>query len=136
MIHFEWAWLFLALPLPLLAYGLLPRAQETQSTALRVPSLAQFSLGAGVGRPVLPRRLAYWLGLVAWLLLVTAAARPVWLGDPIDLPVSGRDLMLVVDLSGSMRTPDFVLDGQQVSRLDAVKAIAGAFIDKRVGDRL
>jgi len=69
-------------------------------------------------------------------LLIAAAARPVWLGDPTTLPLKGRDLMLAVDLSGSMQTPDYMLEGKQVSRLDAIKSLAGDFIDRRVGDRV
>lgn len=137
MIHFEWPWLFLALPLPVLARLLLPRADDGVEAALRVPGLAAFSLdSAAPALRQLPKRGRLWLAVLAWLLLVTAAARPVWLGDPSDLPVSGRDLMLAVDLSGSMQTPDFVINDQQVDRLDAIKHIAGQFIDQRVGDRL
>jgi Ca-activated chloride channel family protein len=137
MIHFEWPWLFLALPLPVLARLLLPRADDAVEAALRVPGLAAFSLdNAAPSIRRIPQRSRLWLAALAWLLLVTAAARPVWLGDPIDLPVSGRDLMLAVDLSGSMQTPDFVINDQQVDRLDAIKHIAGQFIDQRVGDRL
>jgi Ca-activated chloride channel family protein len=73
---------------------------------------------------------------MAWLLLVTAAARPQWIGDPIELPASGRDLMLAVDLSGSMEAKDFELNGQAVDRLTATKAVAGEFIQRREGDRL
>lgn len=136
MIHFEWPWLFLALPLPLLARWLLPRADDSVEAALRVPGLDAFVINIASSVHRLPKRGRLWLAALAWLLLVTAAARPVWLGEPIDLPVSGRDLMLAVDLSGSMRTPDFVINGEQADRLDAIKHIAGQFIDKRVGDRL
>jgi Ca-activated chloride channel family protein len=137
MIHFEWPWLFFALPLPLLTRWLLPRAKASTEAALRVPGLDAFTLkSAAPAIRQLPKRSRLWLAALAWLLLVTAAARPVWLGDPIDLPVSGRDLMLAVDLSGSMQTPDFVINDQQVNRLTAIKYIAGQFIDQRVGDRL
>lgn len=136
MIHFEWPWLFLALPLPLLTRWLLPRADDSVEAALRVPGLDAFVINIAASVHRLPKRSRLWLAALAWLLLVTAAARPVWLGEPIDLPVSGRDLMLAVDLSGSMRTPDFVINGEQADRLDAIKHIAGQFIDKRVGDRL
>ena len=137
MIHFEWPWLFLILPLPLLVRFLLPRADEVKEAALRVPGLEPFAMESAAK----PARLALrrgrtWLGALAWLLLMTAAARPIWMGDPIDLPVSGRDLMLAVDLSGSMQTRDFVIGDQRVSRLDAIKEIAGDFIDRRVGDRI
>lgn len=137
MISFEWPWLFLVLPLPLLVRLLLPRADETKEAALRVPGLDPFAM-ASASKPAVrvPWRGRAWIGALAWLLLVTAAARPVWVGDPIDVPVSGRDLMLAVDLSGSMQTPDFVIGDQRVSRLDAIKEIAGDFIDRRIGDRI
>ncbi len=137
MIHFQWPWLFLALPLPLLLRLVLPRADEVKEAALRVPNLAPFALEGGLQPGQRTRRHGLlWLGLLAWLLLVSAAARPVWFGDPVEMPVNGRDLMLAVDLSGSMQTEDFVLGGRQVSRLDAIKSIAGDFIKRRAGDRL
>jgi len=71
-----------------------------------------------------------------WLLLVLAAARPQQVGETVHLPVSGRSLMLAVDLSGSMQTPDMRVASQDVTRLDAVKAVAGDFIDRRAGDRI
>ena len=137
MIGFDWPWLFLLLPLPLLVLRLLPPADETEEAALRVPDLAPFAGdGATKAGSFKPRRWPLWLASLAWLLLVIAAARPVWLGEPIELPVSGRDLMLAVDLSGSMQTRDFVIDGKAVSRLTAIKKIAGDFIKRRVGDRI
>ena len=137
MIHFSWPWLLLVLPLPILLRRVLPDADQVEEAALRVPSLGAFA-GGGTSRPGrLGRgRHLLWLAALAWLLLVTAAARPVWLGDPVELPVSGRDLMLAVDLSGSMQTKDFVIDGKAVSRLAAIKKIAGEFIERRVGDRI
>lgn len=137
MIGFDWPWLFLLLPLPLLVLRLLPPADEMEEAALRVPDLALFAGdGATKAGNFKPRRWSLWLASLAWLLLVIAAARPVWLGEPIELPVSGRDLMLAVDLSGSMQTRDFVIDGKAVSRLTAIKKIAGDFIKRRVGDRI
>lgn len=137
MISFQWPWLFLLLPLPLLVRLLWRPAPAVEEAALRVPDLGPFALG---GAPRLTavrgRRLLWWLALPAWLLLVSAAARPVWYGQPLELPVSGRDLMLAVDLSGSMSTKDYMLHGEAVSRLTAVKQIAGDFIRRRVGDRI
>ncbi len=100
-----------------------------------MPSLSPFS---GVEHQQ-SRRRGRWqlpLALCCWLLLVGATARPQWLGEPIELPVSGRDLLLAVDLSGSMETRDFYLHGKTVDRLTALKAVAGQFIQQRVGDRL
>jgi Ca-activated chloride channel family protein len=76
------------------------------------------------------------LASVAWVMLLAAAARPVWVGDTVAMPVSGRDLMLAVDLSGSMQEQDFILNGQVVDRLVATKAVAGEFVSKRGGDRI
>ncbi len=137
MIQFEWAWIFYAAPLPLLLRLLLPRADAIKEAALRVPSLNPFAIEAGTQPGKSSQR--RWLllpTLLAWLLLVTAAARPVWVGDPVELPVSGRDLMLAVDISGSMQIEDIANRSEQVSRLAAVKEIAGDFIERRVGDRV
>jgi Ca-activated chloride channel homolog len=137
MIQFEWSWLFVIAPLPLLLRLLLPAADVVREAALRVPSLSAFALDSGVqsGKGV-QRRWLLLPALLAWLLLVTAAARPIWQGDPVELPVSGRDLMLAVDISGSMQIEDIVENGKQVNRLAAVKKIAGDFIARRVGDRI
>jgi Ca-activated chloride channel family protein len=77
-----------------------------------------------------------WLLALAWLCLLAAAARPQWVGPPQAQQRSGRALMLAVDLSGSMRTGDMQLAGQQVNRFAAVEAIAGDFIARRNGDEM
>jgi Ca-activated chloride channel family protein len=77
--------------------------------------------------------LLLWL---VWTLAVIAAARPQFVGDPVALPISGRDLLIAVDLSGSMEEQDFQLAGQWVDRLTATKAVADDFIGNRIGDRL
>ncbi len=135
MIHFVWPWAFVLIPLPWVIYKFFPPALAAEEAALWVPSLSPFS---GVEHQQ-SRRRGRWqlpLALCCWLLLVGATARPQWLGEPIELPVSGRDLLLAVDLSGSMETRDFYLHGKTVDRLTALKAVAGQFIQQRVGDRL
>ncbi|MEO5367294.1 MAG: VWA domain-containing protein [Magnetococcus sp. WYHC-3] len=139
MMALDWPWALLALPLPWLAWrGLRPRA-EAPIPALRVPFLAELAQNAPRhrGQPA-QRRSGLRLGtaLLAWLLLVSAAARPQWLGPPLAQPLSGRDLMMAVDLSNSMDSPDFELNGQPANRLDAVKRVASAFIRNRPGDRI
>jgi Ca-activated chloride channel family protein len=54
----------------------------------------------------------------------------------VGLPTSGRDLMLAVDISGSMKIPDFSVNGREVTRLEVVKTAAGEFIGRRIGDRV
>lgn len=74
--------------------------------------------------------------LLAWLCLLVAIARPQYLGDPIPLPVSGRDLMLALDISPSMEEADMIINNRRVSRLTALKQVAGDFIRRREGDRV
>lgn len=127
--------MFAALPLPLLAAWLLPRAPESSGGALRLPFYRALHASMGEGRAT-RSRLRLLLATLAWVLLVTAAARPQMLGEPVQLPVSGRDLLLAVDISGSMETEDMVLGKQVATRLAAVKYVGGNFIERRQGDRL
>ncbi len=132
---FAWPWMLLALPLPWLLRLVLPRAEPARMSALRVPFYRLLSVEQPEAAPV-PRRWPLLLALLAWLLLVLAAARPQWLGEPVPLPMAGRDLMLAVDLSGSMTEEDMVIGTRVVDRLTAVKAVAGDFIERREGDRV
>lgn len=135
MITFAWPWIFLLLPLPLLARWLLPPADRQIGKALHLPFYTQLPASVGsVGH--LRGRLGPILAVLAWFLLVIAAARPQWLDDPVDLPLAGRDLMLAVDVSGSMQEQDYQLRSRPANRLDVVKAVAGRFIERRAGDRL
>jgi len=128
-----WPWLLLLAPVPWLLRLLLPASPSGDMQALRVP---WFSAVAG-GKAGWMRR--PWLALAAmlvWLLLVVAAARPQWIGEIESLPVTGRDLLLAVDISGSMDTQDMILNKTAVNRLKVVKKVAGEFIQRRHGDRV
>jgi Ca-activated chloride channel family protein len=141
VLQFEHPWLFLLALVQPLVWWLSPPYKE-QREALQIPYLQRLvdltrqtpSTGAVVLRR--PRVLVFLLPLW-WLLVVTALARPVWLADPIEKTESTRDLMLLVDLSGSMETEDFEDPyGQRISRLDAVKMVLDDFIERRKSDRL
>ncbi len=135
MIHFEWPWLFVLLPLPLLVRWLLPAKMTVEQAALKVPFLDDFS-EAETKAFAQHDQLPLLLAAIAWVLLVAASARPQWLGEPIEQAVSGRDLMLAVDLSGSMEVQDFFINKKPVDRLTAIKWVASDFINRRVGDRI
>lgn len=129
-----WPWLLALAPLPWLLRWLLPAAKSGELQALRVP---WFSMVAGGEKRQRMRR--PWLALLAalvWLLLLVAASRPQWVGEIETLPVTGRDLLLAVDISGSMDTQDMVLNQAAVNRLQVVKKVAGEFIQRRHGDRV
>lgn len=134
MLEFSWWWAFFALPLPLIIRFVLPKAKQTPLASLKVPSLrpgdtaAESSTSTG--------KLPMLLSALIWILLVTASARPQWLGEPISIPNEGREMMLAVDLSGSMKIDDMQLNGRQVNRLTMTKSVVYDFIQRRVGDRI
>lgn len=140
MIEFAWPWVFVCALVPFIVRYVLPRATPLASeAALRVPFYQAVTEGQGgyLSQQRSPLKSGmYWMGLFIWLCVVLAGARPQWVGDPIALPVSGRDVMLAVDLSGSMEIPDFSLNGEKVNRLQVVKEVASGFIQRRTGDRL
>jgi len=132
-------WILVCLPLPWLIRYLLPPANVSGGEALRVPFLGRLEQLIMAQENKLSFAMSQWKRLsfyLIWLLLVIAAARPEWLGEPIAQPRSGRALMLAVDLSGSMQTPDMTLLGMQADRLTVVKEVAKKFIEQRKGDRL
>jgi len=136
MWSLAWPWALMAIVLPLIFRYLLPEAKGLSEAGLRVPSIESFStLKDRSGREQLGNW-RFWLASVAWILLVLAAARPERIGDELDVPVAGRNLMLAVDLSGSMDQKDFELAGRRVDRLTATKAVASDFIERREGDRI
>ena len=136
MWSLAWPWMLLALPLPLLIRKLLPPVIGTQDAGLRVPSFRGFAVLADRSEVEQLLNWRFWIAVIAWALLVLAAARPERIGDELDVPVSGRNLMLAVDLSGSMDAKDFELGSRRVDRLTATKAVAGDFISRREGDRI
>ncbi|MDH5822889.1 VWA domain-containing protein [Luteimonas sp. RD2P54] len=133
---FAWPWLLLALPLPWLVRSLLP-PQRAAGAALRVPFFARLgAIGSARGPARAGGGRALWLGAAAWALLCVAAARPQQAGELVQPPQAGRDLMLAVDLSGSMAEEDMLLGGRVVDRLTAAKAVIADFLDRRAGDRV
>lgn len=139
MIQVAYPWVFVAIILPFLAYLILPKIRQENFAALKVPFFNDlFKSFAGVksldGLAGLSK-LKYLLALV-WILLVVSGSGIQWLGKPISLPQSGRDLLMAIDLSGSMQTPDMVIKDKPQSRIDVVKQVANQFIAKRSGDRI
>jgi Ca-activated chloride channel family protein len=141
MLTFAHPWLFLLLPLPWLMRRLLPGHHERKA-AVRVPFMQRLShltkLQPGSGAAVARRPLSQWLVLVsAWALVVISMALPQWLEEPIIKELPKRDLLVAVDLSGSMEARDFEdAEGNAVDRLTAVKIVLDDFFARRDGDRV
>lgn len=136
MLKFVWLWSALLLPLPLLVRYLFPARSQQNDAALRIPFMQDFQNIENKAHRYDSNKFILLLASLAWLFLVLAAMRPQWLGDAVELPVSGRDLMMAVDLSGSMQVEDFEINGRTVNRLQATKHVASEFIQSRQGDRI
>ncbi len=136
MIEFQWPWVFIFLPLPYLVNRLMPRADIIEAP-LFVPFFNSLKTAVNASPRTGSRSLILTiLALMSWFLLVLAASRPQWVGEPVQLPTTGRDLMLSVDISGSMEAQDIQLSGQNATRLEVVKSVVGDFVERRTGDRL
>lgn len=137
MLEVVWPWVFAVLPLPWLVRHFFKSVRSTHEAALRAPFLDELKPIATMQRSRFSKR---WLTLlvaaIAWVFLLIAAARPQWVGEPIQQALSSRDMMMAVDLSGSMQEKDFLINDQWVDRLTATKWVAERFIKRRHGDRI
>ena len=136
MIEWVWPLMFAALPLPWVLRRLWKPA-DSAGPALTVPDVRLFQVHSG-GPKQRAKTVAWALVLLwlIWALMVTAAARPRWTGAAVQLPTTGRDLMLAVDISGSMSQEDMVLADKSVNRLQVVKHVVNDFVERRSGDRV
>lgn len=136
MLSWQWPYALFLLPLPFIIRFFL-QSHDAAAGAIKVPfysaleSLNVSSVNSNSSRFI--RAALLWL---VWSSLVIALARPTWVGDPINLPQDRRDLMLAVDISGSMQEQDMLVQNQYIDRISAVKEVVGEFVEKRAGDRM
>ncbi|MCI3208584.1 MULTISPECIES: VWA domain-containing protein [Pandoraea] len=141
MFQFDYPWCFALLPLPLLLWWLLPPYRE-ESPSVRLPFFGDVASAAGLqpaAGAVVPRRnwVQHVLAPIAWTLLIAALARPQMLEAPIEKVQPTRDILLALDLSQSMDTPDFPdHTGTRIPRVQAVRAVVGDFVTQRPDDRI
>lgn len=140
MPEFAFPWAFLLTPLPLLVWTLLPPWRRSEA-ALRLPFFRQLAeaAGEGAGRsaPALRPRLELCPLAAIWLLCLAALARPVLAGDPVGKNAVSRDILMAVDISGSMATRDFTsADGRSLSRLEGVREVVDGFAARSAGERI
>lgn len=135
MYELAWPWVLGFLVLPVIVALTVPRAPPVRQEALRFPFVDQLARLGALRRPARRgwRQLA---AIGAWCFLVIAAARPQSVGEPLSLPLNGRDLMLAIDLSTSMEARDLRIDGVPMTRLAVVQQVLGEFIARREGDRV
>jgi Ca-activated chloride channel family protein len=134
-------WVLWLVFLPPVLRLILPPYREPRQ-AVRVPWFQRLAglLGARPGEGAVIARVSVFRLLFQWLmwsLVVLALARPQFLEDPIQKIIPTRDLLLLVDLSGSMEAEDFTNSaGEKVDRLTAVKEVLDEFLTRREGDRV
>jgi len=139
MLTFALPWVFALLPLPWLLRVILP-PRRVSSVAVRVPFGDRLRAAIGAAPATAKAARKTWRHVfpaLLWLLVLTALARPQWLEPLVSRQLPTRDLLLLVDLSGSMQQQDFTnAAGGTVDRLTAVKEVVGDFLERREGDRV
>lgn len=137
---FAWPLVFLLLPLPWLILRFQTSTEEQQQSPIYMPGASQWELTQGrVSSNASQRVDSKWimaLVMISWLFFIVALARPQWIGEPIPLPAKGHDLLLAVDLSGSMDMEDMVYQNKRLNRLNTVKLVVRDFLKERQGDRV
>ena len=135
MMQFACPLAFAALLLPLIVWYAVPAAKGLHGDALRVPflrDLAKINLKSGSiwgglsadnAKLFSPVRLAVYL---IYALVITALARPQWVGEPVRVHNFSRDILLVMDISTSMEEPDFALKKWRANlSINAAKIVSG-----------
>ena len=139
MTNVEYPWFLTLIILPLVVYWIIPRASPDKQLALKTPFFEQIKSQLPIAGSSNFKRANYFKYLLTmiWALLIVSGTGLQWMGKPINLPQSGRDLMMAIDLSGSMAIEDMKkADGTTESRFDLVMRVANEFLDTRKGDRV
>ncbi len=138
MFTFAWPYVFLLLPLPWFFLKYWPKKEKKNEAMLKIPFLSRIqSLNEQASIHVnTARQFRKLLQFAIWLLLIIACANPRWLGKPLPINQSSRNIMLAIDLSQSMGIPDLQKNNHTLNRLQILKNVAVDFIEKRQGDKL
>lgn len=137
MFEFTWPLVLLLAPLPLFIYFVLPAARKHEPAALNVPFFDRIQAFSDANPQTTKGSwLKMLLFFLLWLSLLLAAAGPQRVDESIEMPMTGRDLLVAVDLSGSMEQGDMKLNGQAVERIELVKDVVSRFVERRTGDRM
>jgi Ca-activated chloride channel family protein len=129
-------WVLVLLPLPLIFWYVMPRAKIQLPAALKVPFFAAMVGIADQEKRSFSAQVSLLIPALVWLSLIIALAGPRWIGAPKPISRDGYNIMMALDLSGSMEIPDMILNGQPASRLSVVKTAAEQFVRDRSGDKV
>ncbi|WP_165831903.1 MULTISPECIES: VWA domain-containing protein [Gammaproteobacteria] len=132
MFEFAWPWVWVLLPVPVIYWFIKPWSRSGQRFSF--PNIKKRALG--IEHNVASRKIKYLFPLWVWALLVAGMSQPRWVGEPIPVEQEAREILVAMDLSGSMQVDDMVMQGQRVTRLYAAHSILADFIRRRTGDRV
>jgi Ca-activated chloride channel family protein len=136
MFELATPWALLALLLPLMFWSAMPRAQIKLPTALKIPFFQAIQGIVAQEKHFISAQSALIIPVLIWVSLVIAVAGPRWIGEPRPVTREGYNIMMALDLSGSMEVDDMLLRRRPVSRLVVVKRAAEQFVEDRIGDRI
>ncbi len=136
MFELATPWALLLLVLPPIFWFLLPRAKTKLAAALKVPFFTAIASFNEQERYSLAAQATLLIPALIWIALVFALAGPRWIGPPRPIEREGYNIMMALDLSGSMEIPDMALRGHPASRLAVVKNAAEQFVKNRAGDKI
>ena len=139
MISFAWPWMSLLLLVPLFVWGFKRvKAEESQELTIRYPYLSIIESAYGKQSKDKQYRFSFFqffLYLI-WALIVIALMRPQYIDQLTQTKSQGYDIILAVDLSGSMKALDFSNEDQRLNRLDVAKIVVSKFVQDRANDRV
>lgn len=140
MFHFHFPWFILLLPLPIFFYWLFPiSAKEKREEAVEIHFPALYRLKSIFSSSQVTKKkstfLFFLLLSISWMLLIVALMQPENIDQFRHVKNKGYDLMLAVDISGSMQALDFSTPDKTINRLEVVKEVVSRFIQERKGDR-
>jgi Ca-activated chloride channel family protein len=133
MIELATPWALACLPLPLIIYACWPKATPYARAGLIIPHFGL--LNTQTKSPSLRNKLPWWL-ILSWALLIFAASGPRWVGEPMPITQPGHNIMLALDISGSMAMNDMQWNHRRTTRLQVVKQAAMQFVQARPADKL
>jgi Ca-activated chloride channel family protein len=136
MFELAWPLALIALPLPWLIWYWIPRSELKLPAALHVPFFNAMASMIEHEKRTIAKQTKMTLLFLIWSLLIVALAGPRWVGEPQPLVSEGYNIMLALDISGSMEMSDMVVNGRPTTRLAVVKHTAEQFVKERAGDKI
>ncbi len=137
MIKFQWPYLITLAVLPIIYnYCKKTHTQNSKNNGLLIPFYEEILQNSSYQNNFAYKsHITSFLIYLIWFLVCLSVMRPVYIGDPVELQIPTHDIMMAIDISGSMQDEDMSENYRQ-TRLDVVKKIAHSFIDERAASRM